>query len=68
MSISEDGKYELRLRKEYEFFWDSDIIEVRYQDRDAHKVYLNDPAKNLTLKSLFEDQNHSIQLIEEPID
>lgn len=63
MSISEDGKYELRLRKEYEFFWESDIIEVRYQDRDAAKVYLNDPAKNLTLKSLF--ANPSIQLIEE---
>lgn len=32
MTIVSDGSYELRLRKEYEFNWYSDEVELRYED------------------------------------
>ena len=38
MTIVSDGFYELRLRKEYEFNWYSDEVELRYED-DGGNVY-----------------------------
>ncbi len=36
--VDKDGDYELRLRKEYEFNWYSDEVELRYED-DGGNVY-----------------------------
>lgn len=36
--VDKDGYYELRLRKEYEFNWYSDEVELRYED-DGDNVY-----------------------------
>ena len=36
--VDKDGHYELRLRKEYEFNWYSDEVELRYED-DGGNVY-----------------------------
>ena len=36
--VDKDGNYELRLRKEYEFNWYSDEVELRYED-DGGNVY-----------------------------
>lgn len=46
-----DGHYELRLRKEYEFNWYSDEVELRYED-DGGNVYT---ATYPNLNTLFGD-------------
>lgn len=59
MTVTEDGKYELRLRKEYEFNWYSDEVEIKYEAADGklyRKVY---PS----LSNLFE----SPDMVLEPV-
>ena len=44
VSFERDGRYELRLRREYEFNWYSDKIELHYEDTAGnvyHKIYDN---------------------------
>lgn len=49
--VDKDGDYELRLRKEYEFNWYSDEVELRYED-DGGNVYT---ATYPNLNTLFGD-------------
>lgn len=51
--VDKDGHYELRLRKEYEFNWYSDEVELRYED-DGGNVYT---AMYPNLNSLYEDSD-----------
>ncbi len=53
MTITEDGKFSFRLRKEYEFYWEGDEVIIRYQASD-NKVY--------TLESLPKSSNHGTLL------
>ena len=39
MTIDENGKYTLNLRKEYTFFWTDDEIEFNYKDKESKIVY-----------------------------
>lgn len=48
--VDRNGHYELRLRKEYEFNWYSDEVELRYED-DGGKVYT---ATYPNLNTLYE--------------
>ncbi len=51
VSVTADGRYELRLRKEYEFSWYADEVELHYTALDGvvyHAVYAN-------LAALFAD-------------
>ena len=44
VTVTADGRYELRLRREYEFNWYSDKIELHYEDTAGnvyHKIYDN---------------------------
>lgn len=44
VTVTEDGEYELRLRKEYEFSWYTDAVELHYTADDGtvyHKTYQN---------------------------
>lgn len=49
--VDGEGQYELRLRKEYEFNWYSDEVELRYED-DGGNVYT---ATYPNLNTLFGD-------------
>lgn len=44
VTVTADGQYELRLRKEYTFNWYTDEVEFHYEDTDGnvyHKTYTN---------------------------
>lgn len=44
VTVTAEGEYELRLRKEYEFNWYTDAVELRYTADDGmvyHKTYQN---------------------------
>lgn len=44
MTVTADGRYELRLRKEYAFNWYTDEVELRYEDDNGnvyHRSYPN---------------------------
>lgn len=46
MTIVSDGSYELRLRKEYEFNWYSDEVELRYEDGEGNVYTATYPNLN----------------------
>lgn len=58
MTIVSNGFYELRLRKEYEFNWYSDEVELRYED-DGGNVYT---ATYPNLNTLYGSPNIVLEL------
>lgn len=61
VTVTADGQYELRLRKEYTFNWYTDEVEFHYEDTDGnvyHKTYTN-------LAALFASPNVVLELAEE---
>lgn len=61
VTVTADGQYELRLRKEYTFNWYTDEVEFHYEDTDGnvyHKTYTN-------LAELFASPNVVLELAEE---
>ncbi len=58
MTVTADGRYELRLRREYAFNWYTDAIEVHYRD-DKGKTWHADVAN---LAALFEDTDIVLEL------
>ena len=57
MTITEDGKYALRLRKEYRYDWERTKIWVHYRVDD--KIYHADVN---SLKELFENSTIKMNL------
>ena len=49
--VDRNGHYELRLRKEYEFNWYSDEVELRYEDGGGNVYTVTYP----NLNTLFGD-------------
>lgn len=37
MSITEDGQFELRLRSEYKYDWNTDNVKLQFTDADGVK-------------------------------
>lgn len=61
VTVTADGQYELRLRKEYTFNWYTDEVEFYYEDTDGnvyHKTYTN-------LAALFASPDVVLELAEE---
>lgn len=61
VTVTADGQYELRLRKEYTFNWYTDEVEFHYEDTDGnvyHKTYTN-------LAELFASPDVVLELAEE---
>lgn len=61
VTVTADGRYELRLRKEYTFNWYTDEVEFHYEDTDGnvyHKTYTN-------LAELFASPDVVLELAEE---
>lgn len=61
VTVTADGRYELRLRKEYTFNWYTDEVEFYYEATDGtmyHKTYQN-------LAALFAAPNVVLELAEE---
>lgn len=61
VTVTADGRYELRLRKEYTFNWYTDEVEFHYEDTDGnvyHKTYTN-------LAALFASPDVVLELAEE---
>lgn len=61
VTVTADGQYELRLRKEYTFNWYTDEVEFHYEDTDGnvyHKTYTN-------LAALFASPDVVLELAEE---
>lgn len=61
VTVTADGQYELRLRKEYTFNWYTDEVEFYYEDTDGnvyHKTYTN-------LAELFASPDVVLELAEE---
>lgn len=61
VTVTADGQYELRLRKEYTFNWYTDEVEFHYEDTDGnvyHKTYTN-------LAELFASPEVVLELAEE---
>lgn len=61
VTVTTDGRYELRLRKEYTFNWYTDEVEFHYEDTDGnvyHKTYTN-------LAALFASPDVVLELAEE---
>lgn len=61
VTVTADGQYELRLRKEYTFNWYTDEVEFYYEDTDGnvyHKTYTN-------LAALFVSPDVVLELAEE---
>ena len=62
VTVTADGNYELRLRKEYEFNWYTDEVELHYEDNNGdvyHYTYNN-------LASLFTSPNIVLELAQQP--
>lgn len=60
VTVTADGRYELRLRKEYTFNWYTDEVEFHYEDTDGnvyHKTYQN-------LAALFAAPNVVLEAVE----
>ena len=58
VTVTADGQYELRLRKEYTFNWYTDEVEFHYEDTDGnvyHKTYTN-------LAELFASPNVELEI------
>lgn len=58
VTVTADGRYELRLRKEYTFNWYTDEVEFYYEDTDGnvyHKTYTN-------LAELFASPNVELEI------
>lgn len=58
VTVTADGQYELRLRKEYTFNWYTDEVEFYYEDTDGnvyHKTYTN-------LAELFASPNVELEI------
>ena len=49
VTVTADGRYELRLRKEYQFNWYADAVEFRYEASDGNIYHLSLP----NLQALF---------------
>lgn len=60
VTVTEDGHYELRLRKEYQFNWFSDEVELRYEAIDGSIYHLAIP----NLQSLFSSPNVVMEYIQ----
>lgn len=61
VTVTANGQYELRLRKEYTFNWYTDEVEFHYEDTDGnvyHKTYTN-------LAALFASPDVVLELAEE---
>lgn len=58
VTVTSDGQYELRLRKEYTFNWYTDEVEFHYEDSDGnvyHKTYTS-------LAELFASPNVELEI------
>lgn len=60
MTITADGEYELRLRKEYAFNWYTDPIGVYYRDGEGNTWH----ADVTSLADLFDDTAIEMRLEE----
>jgi hypothetical protein len=58
VTITENGKFELNLRDEYQFAWEDDSIDLYYTDADGvvySYTYIEDgQTKSLDLNALYE--------------